>query len=280
LIFNRDLEILNSFKLDDLVPRAHVFTISRGLVRGMNTGQILITKFKDYQPESTIEASNQPFDFNDSVTAITTKDDIFIAGTAEGHIGVWSYNGSKLFHFRCRSSDYVHSISIRPPRFLVATTTQFYEYELPVYDPNSRPTNPKVPIGLSSLAFPYNTTWATYDFEGKNIKWATDGVRTLRRPIIPLSKEGTIRTLSVTPRGGGDQEIYIRDILTEYLPRSSTINLGFIDYIWCDQERLFLLSCDRQETSMMDFAKDIKNFKSNISHDAIECFSFRTVLKG
>lgn len=127
LILSSDLEICNSFTLDDrLESSVHVFTKSRGLVQGGENGQILITRFDNWKPESSIEASSP---FRNMVTALSTRRDLIMAGTVGGEVGGWSYDGSKLYQILEPLNDFVHSISIRETRILVGTEN-INEYQL------------------------------------------------------------------------------------------------------------------------------------------------------
>ena len=54
LILDSDLKECASFHIaDKLEVPAHVFTKSRGLVRGGNNGQITITTFDEWKPDPT-----------------------------------------------------------------------------------------------------------------------------------------------------------------------------------------------------------------------------------
>lgn len=269
LILSSDLEICNSFTLDDrLESSVHVFTKTRGLVQGGKNGQILITRFDNWKPKSSIEASSP---FRNMITALSTRGDLIMAGTVGGEVGGWSYDGSKLYHILEPLNDFVHSISIRETRILVGTEN-VNEYQLPARKSESDPSIIQQLERLSQKRAKVSL-WATYDSEGQKVKWRQEGKLAPYRPMLPMSTGSCEVRLLARKELNDDQQVVVKNFNSGEEFRRFSVDQGIIDFMWCDRDRLFMIYRGRKEILMMDFAKDILGFNRDTTNELAECFS-------
>jgi hypothetical protein len=274
---NSDLGICTSFQLgNELEVWGHVFVQSKGLVLAGSDGQILIKTFDGWTPNPSIKAVGP---LTDEIGALSTRDGLILAGSASGEIGGWSFDGMKLYQLQLREvtgNPYVRSISIRQNKFLVGRDDAIYEYEIPLWPPESRPITPhmirRVPRD--------DIDWATYDIEGSDIRWRVvlDRPKTplplnTYRPVLPRSSS-QYRTHLLSLRHLSN-EIVIHDFKESKYIRGHRVDEDFfnnIQFMWCSYKQLFLINYE-DTIYMMDFGKDLDGSQLDSSFEIAECFS-------
>lgn len=272
---NSDLEICTSFKIgiDDIPehkseyefePWKTAFTKLRGLVLAGSDGRIFIITFDGWTPNVPIKADDP---LTDQIEALSTRDDLIIAGSAKGEVGGWNFTGQKLFQFELVG--YVFSISIRQNKFIVGLIDGVYYYEIS----QSQPFTPKQ-TGYEKM----DLAWATYDIEGRYVKWRrvvepdqTTPLDTYR-PVLPRdTSQHKIYLLSLRH---GSNEIVIHDLKELKEIKKHKMSEDFfreIQFMWCTYNQLFLITFGNA-IYMMDFTKDLKDFQLDCSFEIAECF--------
>ena len=121
IILSIDLATLSSFNLD-VQPESfvHVFTKSRGLVRG-GRNKLIMTAFDEWMPKEPLIVSNCFEKPDQYISAISTREDLIFASTEGGEVGGWNYKGAKLYHTPS-VSECVTNISIRQRHILVTSS--------------------------------------------------------------------------------------------------------------------------------------------------------------
>ncbi|KAH8586704.1 hypothetical protein B0O99DRAFT_695222 [Bisporella sp. PMI_857] len=264
----QDLSVYASFLLPSSIETVHhVFTKTRGLVQGDYEGGIHITKFEEQKPKPPIVASRGLLS---RVTSLTTKGDIIAAGSIQGEFGVWSYDGIKLY--KTDMSQHLHSISIRQDKLMLASDNHIRELK---YKAHERELNLLEVEVLRNVDI--KSSWASFDLEGVQIVCGTNtSTYESYRPVFPESATNLdIYHLSTAENfETGFREITIREFLTREIVRESPCKrIKDIKKLWCDCERIYLISQRAGTIYMIDFAKDIRKFDRNASFKTMECFS-------
>jgi hypothetical protein len=196
---------------------------------------------------------------------LSTRDELIIAGSAEGEVGGWNFAGQKLFHLNL--VDYIYSISIRENKFIVGADGVYY-YEI----------SQSQPFTLMRTRYERKELdWATYDIEGRNVQWRlvldrqTTPLNTYR-PLLPRDmNQHRIYLLSLR---GASNEIVIHDLETlKEIKRHKVTEEFFnqIQFMWCTYNQLFLITSGN-DIYMMDFTKDLEDFQLDCSFKIAECF--------
>jgi hypothetical protein len=245
----------------------HIFTKSKGLVQGGYKGEIHITKFDDYKPKQPIVASHG---FQSRVTSLTTKEDIIAAGSIDGEFGIWNYDGVNLY--RTNFFRHIHSISIRPDKLILALDNSIHELKYQPHELNSLKVELLRKIDVKS-------DWASFDLEGVSIIYgknpSDEESGRSWRPVFPESAGNlNLYHLSSVKDFETDRyEITIQEVLTQNVVRKELCSrrIRGISRLWCDCERLYLISQD--SICMVDFAEHIRTSNKNTVSKTVECFS-------
>ena len=275
LILDSDLKECASFYIaDELEVPIHVFSKSKGLVRGGNNGQIAITTFDEWVPKSTTRVVQC---LKEKITCLSTRDGLIVAGSDTGEVGGWSYDGTQLYQFQIpdhydiegisfRQDSFIEGISIRQDSFLITTYQSVSVYKA-------------LSCGVSDTTMPTCIKthkafcdWATYDIEGKKIYLAKNSKEFAFRPILPISTgQHKIFILSVP---NVSNEIIIRDFNTLETLRKEQVDKEFlrdVAYMWCNYEQLFLIRNDT--VYLMDLGKDLVGYSKAEPFEVAECFA-------
>lgn len=273
-ILNSDLEICTSFKIeiDDIPehkskygfePCKTAFTKLRGLVLAGSDGRIFIITFDGWTPNVPIKAEDP---LTDEIGALSTRDELIIAGSAKGEVGGWNFTGQKLFQFNLVG--YVKSISIRQNKFIIGGNDGVYYYEIS----QSQPFTPK-----RTRYEKKDLDWATYDIEGRYVQWRVvlDRQTTPLNTYRPILPKGTSqhRIYLVSLRDDSN-EIVIHDLKELKEIKKHKVREGFfqdIQFMWCTYNQLFLVTYGNA-IYMMSFTVDLWDFHLDCSFEIAECF--------
>jgi hypothetical protein len=132
-----------------------------------------------------------------------------------------------------------------------------------------------MPSHIKSHAKTSYCEWATYDIEGKAIRYPSSD---MFRPIFPrYTSQHKILLLSIPD---SCKEIIIRDFTTREIIRRHEIDGKFaldIVYMWCNYEQLFFIRNDT--VYIMDFGKDLDSYWKGKGFEVAECFSLTRCIK-
>jgi hypothetical protein len=285
-----DLEICTSFKIDlpkhiskygdlcEFEPWKTAFirrSGRRGLVLAGSDGRIFIITFDDvWTPNVPIEAEGH---LTNDIGALSTRDELIIAGSAEGEVGGWNLSGKKLFHIN--TVGYVQSISIRENKsiigqnkFIIAANEGISYYGIS----QSPPFAPKR-TRYEKKDEKKGLDWATYDIEGRKVQWRVKVNRQMTplntyRPVLPRhTSQHKIYLLSLRD---SSNEIVIHDLEESKEIKRHQMSEDFfqdIQFMWCTYNQLFLITYGNA-IYMMNFTKDLKDFQLDCSFKIAECF--------
>jgi hypothetical protein len=258
------------------VVEKQVFTKTRGLVLAAGDGlysQVTILPFSDKlkpkkQKDFEVFEGKEVGGLEGKISALSTRDDLIIAGSERGKVKAWSYNGTELFEFQLpelqdeNGHPRITHISIRQDEFLVGRDEGYYVY------PTCFPQQGSYTPLMSKKKKDGFCNWATYNIEGTNVKWHTQGNLNKFRPILPMYK--SCYEVYVPSLYYPTKQIIIWTFSGKKVREINLADTDFhnIQFMWCDFQRLFWAT-NSEEIYTIDFSTGLEG---DYLFEPAECF--------